>query len=131
MHSHIFFIIEMTRKLKYGENFSVECSYNNIVNDWILGVLIDIDPGLINDDLSSVNTIMMNFKAEDELLFPLVWFLSSVFMLVWKARTTRKPVRLERIKGELEADIAIMRKTKRMNEAYILDSAINLSSKIS
>ena len=81
------------------------CDFNSVVNDWILAVMIDLDPGLINEDLTSYNVVALNFELTTEAKFPIAWFLASAFELVWKRRMTKKPISISNIKAHLGAEI--------------------------
>ena len=103
------------------------CAYNGFVNDWIIAVLIDLDPSLVDSELSSDNIVRLNLGIKDDRKFPVAWFLSLVFDLVWQARQTRKPVSLTRIKALIGAEVRTMRKTTFKRAATIIEKAINFS----
>ena len=59
--------------------------------------------------------------------FSVLWFLSTVLSLVWRARQTRVPLSFPRMKATIGAEIAIMKKTRYISDASILESALNFS----
>ena len=103
------------------------CEYNAFANDWIIAVLIDLDPGLAEAELSSDNIVKLNLKIEDDRKFPVVWFLSLVLDLVWQARQARKPVSVTRMKALIGAEVSIMKETNLKNFANLIEPAINFS----
>ena len=87
----------------------VECDFNGTFNDWILGVLINIDPSLLNCELSGVNIVGFNLPMDEDTALPVTWFLTTVFSLVWKANCARKPISFSKMKAAIEGDISILR----------------------
>ena len=101
------------------------CEYNGFVNDWIVAVLIDIDPCLAEDNLIAENIARLNIEIDDELMFPVVWFLSHVFEMTWNERKLRKPVSVTRIKACIGAEVNILEKTKYNRHAHVIERALN------
>ena len=75
------------------EHSLLECRFNQ-VNDWILGVVIDIDPNLIYEDFSSTNLLTLNLPLKPETRLVTTWVLSTVLVAVWRNKQSRKPEKL-------------------------------------
>ena len=95
----------------------LKCDNNGVVNDWLLAVLLDIDPGLINADISSKNIISFNLQLDTETLLPVFWLLTTAFSLIWKARVAKKVVSLHRMKATIEAELIVWKRTNLRNIA--------------
>ena len=106
----------------------MECDFNGIVNDWIIAVLIDIDPTLINTELNAVNLSSFNLQTDRETSIPVLWFLTTIFNLIWTARISKKPPSFTTIKAEIKADLTIWKRTNYNNMAVIIESALNFVS---
>ena len=103
----------------------LDCDTNGIINDWIVGVLFDIDPNLIHTELNSVNILCMNLDMEPEVFLPVVWFLTTAFSLLWRAKQSRKPMELNNLKALIEGENEILKKTCYLQAAEKIESAIN------
>ena len=105
----------------------LQCDFNGIINDWVPAVLLDIDPSLIDSDLSSDNIVRLNIKTEQEthLQITVLWFLSKTLEIIWQTRKTRKQIPLLKFIAILEAEIELLMKTKYKKSANIIHSAIN------
>ena len=90
-------------------------------------MLIDIDPGLLESELTPSNILTLNFKPESDKKFAVIWFLSTALHFVWQARQSRKQISLIYIRDQIRAEITILRETKHKNDASKLESALNLS----
>ena len=105
-----------------------ECQHFGIIGDWMLGVLIDIDDSLVNVELSGEKLVSFTLPMERETELPIVWFLATVFQLLWEARTTRKPITVSKMKPAIQAELTIMKKTKFYNSAQLIENAISFIS---
>ena len=90
-----------------------------------MGVLIDLDPGLLNVNLSGSNLVTFNLRLDRESQLPVLWFLTTVFSLIWKARSSRKQINYRKTKLTIEGEILIMKKTQYNKVAELIESAIN------
>ena len=108
------------------EHSLLGCDFNGAVNDWLLAVLlIDIDSGLLNVDLTSSDIVSLKLPLEPETRLPVLWFLTSVLSLVWKTRLSRKRIYLAQIKAIIEGDIIIMKKTDHFKTlSHIIETAL-------
>ena len=70
----------------------LECDFNGMINDWVTAVLLDIDPGLLNSVLSSINIVTLNLQTDGDMHVKLavVWFLSKAMQLLWQAFNLHK-----------------------------------------
>ena len=91
------------------------CDHNAVFNDWLVAVLIDIDPELVFSDQTSTNII--NRLA-------VTFFLATAFQIVWRKRQMRKPIVLREIKSFIEAEVAIWKRTKYIKAALLIESAL-------
>ena len=105
----------------------LECSGNSAVNDWVIAVLFDIDPGLLDYELSGTNLVTLNIGVENDMKLPVVCFLSLAFGFIWKRRRTMKTMTIFDIKTSIQAEVHILKKTKHRNAAEIIDSALNFT----
>ena len=105
-----------------------ECSFNGAVNDWTLGVLIDLDPSLVNADLCGTNLITFNLPLERDSMFPVVWFLVNIFKHIWASRCSRKQLTVSTTKENIEAEIWILKNTHFLQIAEHIETAINFIS---
>ena len=103
------------------------CDYNSVVNDWIVAVMIDIEPSLVDSEITSDDIITLNLDITPESKLSMIWFLATSLSLVWQARQLGKPLSLFQIKAMIGAEIAVMKNTKFKEAALKIDSAINLS----
>ena len=103
----------------------LECSFNSSVNDWILAVLYNLDPSLIDADLSSINLITLNFQIQPASMFPVVWFLATSLRIVWQGRRDRKPISNDKLRSMIGADLDSLKKSKHKKSAEIIDNAID------
>merc|ERR1711954_391496 len=90
----------------------LECDYNSNVNDMILAVLIDIDPDILNSDLTSINIVTLNLEVQHEKKLAFLIFLVTAFKLIWNLRKQKKPIILTQLKSLIEAELSILMKTK-------------------
>ena len=109
------------------EHSLLECSFNQ-VNDWILGVLIDIESNLIDEDLSSSNILTLNIPLKMEVRLAVTWFLSTVLGTVWRNRQSRRLQTLMAIRATIKGEISTFRGSKYRNIANIIDIATNFIS---
>ena len=103
------------------------CDYNGYANDWIITALIDIDDSLAHEELTPSNIATLNFNVAPETRLSVVWFLASVFPLIWEARKLRKPVSVFKMSRTIAADIAILRNTKHQKAANKIELALHFS----
>ena len=103
----------------------IECSFNGLINDWILAVLFDIDPSLLNTELNSGDIVSFDIPLDAENKLPVVWFLLSVFQIIWNCRSSRKAVSFVNVKSSIEAELHMMKKTKFKHKFDHIESALN------
>ena len=103
----------------------IECDYNGVVNDWIMAVLYDIDPSLINADMDSHNIVTFNLPVDSETEFAVWWFLIEVFQIVWGSRMSQKPVSLAKTKAYLNAQIQILKRSRLNHIFEQIETAMN------
>ena len=68
--------------------------------------------------------LRLELNVEEELELPLVWFVASVFLIVWNLRTTKSRVQLYEVRAQLEAKVNLLRETRHSNSATILDQLV-------
>ena len=105
----------------------LECDFNSVVNDWVIAVIFDLEPSLLDVDMSSTNILNLNFPTDSETVLAVTWFLSSVFPLIWRARQTKKPISLFYTRATLEAELKVLRKTHFKHTADQIENAINFA----
>ena len=105
----------------------LNCSFNGIINDWVLGVLINLDEDIVHGDISSINITTLNLELGSETRFSVLWFLATTFSLLWTARQKRKPMNLDMLRSLIGAKIDVLKKTSHRFEANLIDSSINFS----
>ena len=103
----------------------VECDFNGVVNDWILAVLYDIDPSLINCEFSNLDIVTFNLPVDPEVEYAIWWFIIEVFWLIWSSRMTQKPVSLHKTRATISAQIKIMKRSKLNQIFEQIEAAIN------
>ena len=94
-------------------------------NDWILGVLIDIDPALINDQLSSENIITLNINIGEESRLATLFFLAMVFNFIMRKRQANKAISMREVHAMLLANVSMLKKTMFTNEAKTIENDLN------
>ena len=105
----------------------LECQFNSFVNDWIVAVLINIDPGLIDAELTATKISTLNFPIDHESKFPILWFLAVSLSLIWEGRKIRKPMSVEKLQALIGAEVEILKQTKYRKSADKIDIATNFS----
>ena len=103
------------------------CDHNSVVNDWILAILINLDPTLVDYDLISTNIVRFNLVTESDKRLPVIFFLSSAFQIIWQKRQARKAIVLQEIIALIEAEVSILKMTKHTQAATIIESALKFS----
>ena len=103
----------------------LECDFNNVVNDWVIGVLIDIDPSLIDIELSSQSIITLDSSIEVTSRLPVLFFLSLVFDYIWRRRQSIKSISLTELHAMISVDVYILKSTKFMKAAQTIENALN------
>ena len=106
----------------------LECDFNSNVNDWILAVLIDIDPDILNSDLTSINIVTLNLEVQHEKKLAFLIFLVTAFKLIWNLRKQKKPIILTQLKSLTEAELTILMKTKFSLTAKMIETALNFNA---
>ena len=105
----------------------LDCDHNAVVNDWIIAVLIDIDPGVIDSDLTALNILTLNLDIEADKKLAVICFLSLALKEVWETRQKRRQMSLFKIKAQIQAEVAIMKRSKHEQSADIIELATNFS----
>ena len=105
----------------------LECDHNGGVNEWIIAVLIDIDPGILNSEMSSTDIITLNLNLDYDAYFPAVLFLSIAFETIWKNRQLRKTVTLREVRSSILAEMDILKKTRHKYDADVIECATNFN----
>ena len=103
----------------------LSCDHNNVVNDWLIGVLIDLDPGLVDCELSARNILTLDFQINDCKKLAVLFFLTLVFEFIWKKRQAKKSISLMEVHAMILADVSILKQTRFINEAKTIESALN------
>ena len=99
----------------------VTCPQNNEVADWLMQSLHHHIPALSPEQL----VVLHLGDLENSLELPLVWLIVQVLSSIWKSRLEKKKPQLRRTRAELEAGIAIMRKTRFQNSCTLLETIIS------
>ena len=81
----------------------LEYSHNNIVNSFILEIFQKCLPRCKIEDI-----ITLNLNLDKSKMFPLVWLLSHLLIMVWKLMSSKKAVNLFIIRADLKAKINIL-----------------------
>ena len=102
-------------------NFAlIACSFNSEVSDWLTGILHHLLPNLLQHQI-----VLLNLgPLDEELRFPVVWIISQVLSLTWDYRKEKKKPRLFQTRANLEAGIAILRKTRFSNSCNTIEEII-------
>ena len=61
----------------------------------------------------------------EDILHPLVWFTAQVLSTIWSSRKENKKPKLFQTRATLEAEIAILRKTRHSNHCTVLEELVN------
>ena len=69
--------------------------------------------------------ITLNFDAEPSLDFPITWIIASFLSSLWTIRTEKKPVRLYKIRSDLEASCRILSESKYSNDALLIKQILS------
>ena len=77
----------------------LQCSFNFIINDWIIAVLYDLNPNLLQIELTSLDIVKLNLETDDESRLPILWFLSVSLSLLWKSRISKRPISLQSLRA--------------------------------
>ena len=101
------------------------CDYNSVINDWIIAVLFDLDPSLVLCEFSSIDIMLFNLQTEPEKRLPIVFFLASVFFIIWQKRQSRKPILLTEVTSSLKAEVSIWKESKYNSAAELIEHALN------
>ena len=88
--------------------------HNNVVNEWIIGVLIDIDPGLEDYNLSGKNIITLDLPIDVDKRLSVLFFFTSVFGFIWKMRQAKKPVCLTEVHAMTLAEVSLLKNSQSM-----------------
>ena len=91
-----------------------------------MGVLIDINPSLINDKLSRQSIITLDINIEATSRLPVLFFLSLVFDYIWRRRQSIKSISLTEIHAMISADVSILKSTKFRNAAETIENALQI-----
>ena len=105
----------------------LDCDHNSVVNDWIIAVLFDIDPGLLDSELSSKNITTLNLNISEEKKLPVHLFLLQVFEIIWNRRLTRRMITLTDVQTTIQAEVSFLMNTKHDIAAQTIESALNFS----
>ena len=104
----------------------LQCEYNTVVNDWLVAVLIDIDPEIhINSELTGSNIIALNLEVDPNKKLAVLSFLATAFQIIWNTRQLRKEMSIFRIRSLIEAEVSVLSRTKYQRSAQIIESALN------
>ena len=68
--------------------------------------------------------LRLEISVEEDLEFPLVWLMASVFLSVWKLRVDKSGIQLNKVRALLEANINLLRETRFSNKAVLLDQLV-------
>ena len=98
----------------------LSCPYNNDVNTWIADLLRDHLPALTPENITT-----LNINLDPDMQFPVIWFLSTVFPLVWHLRQAKKAISLYSIRADIEAKVNILRKSRLKDAARLVEEWIN------
>ena len=66
----------------------------------------------------------LELDVDQELEYPLVWLLATVFQAIWSIRVVKSKVQLYEIRAQLEAKINLLRETRYANSATRLDQLV-------
>ena len=98
----------------------LSCPYNNDFNTWIIRLLSEHLPVL---PLENITTL--NFDLDPDLLFPVVWLLSTALPLVWQLRQAKKTVKLFNIRADIEARVNLLRNSRLKDAATQIEELLN------
>ena len=97
------------------------CSHNSDVNKWVLRMTRSVVPSCSLEDITT-----LNIELSQDIKFPLIWIISTIFSLVWQLRLDKKSVPLYSIRAGLEAKIISLRKSRLSSSVSRIESLINL-----
>ena len=93
-------------------------------NDGIGLKCLDVVKTLI-PDITAEGALLLQFESATSLELPVVWFLSSVWKMIWEARSARKKPALYKIRSEMEARIALLRTTgSYINDTIYMETLV-------
>ena len=79
-----------------------------------MAVMYDLEPGLLNYDITSYDFTSLNLPVELEgaTKTTILWLITTVSSHIWKQRSSNHSVSLSATKAMVEAELMIMRNTK-------------------
>ena len=77
-----------------------------------------------NSNLQDIVTL--GFNLDETVAYPLIWFLSHIFNMVWQLRSSKKTINMYIIRASLEAKINILRKSRLNARSNQIVNLINL-----
>ena len=101
----------------------ISCSFNSEVADWLMRALRIHVPTLQPKQA----VLLCLGDVQNSLYLPLVWLIANTLALTWDYRKEKKRLSLHAIRSTLEARINILRKTRLINAADILESLLIIS----
>ena len=80
----------------------LECSFNSFINDWIVALLYDIDTNLLDSHVTSLNISTLNIPISHDRRFPVLCFITTSLMLVWKSRCDKRQLMVTILQSDLD-----------------------------
>ena len=96
------------------------CRFISNVSNWLLEHLHAIVP-----NLTPAQVILLDFKVDDNLQLPVVWFIPKTLSIIWNTRLNKKAANLFTTRAPLEADVMLLRKTRFRSAAIELSKILN------
>ena len=75
--------------------------------------------------VTPLSILTLNFEVEPSLNCPLTWIIASFLSSLWTIRTEKKPIRLYKIRSDLEASCRILSESKYSNDALLIKQILS------
>ena len=72
-------------------------------------------------DLSTEQALRLDVDLDEDMELPFVWFSAAAFQAIWDLRQKVKQIELYVIRAQIEAKISLLRETRFINAATMLD----------
>ena len=100
----------------------LSCNFNTVeVNNWIVEIAKKVSPSCTLQDI-----VTLNLDLEECNIYPMIWFLSHMFIMVWQHRVSKKSITLYTVRATLEAKMNILRKSRLSAKADQIALMLNL-----
>ena len=106
----------------YTSHALLSCNFNTVdVNNWIVELAKKVSPSSTLQDIAT-----LNLDLEECNIYPMIWFLSHMFIMVWQHRVRKKAFTLYTLRASLEAKTNILRKSRLSAKADQIAVMLNL-----